>query len=205
MKTLEECAVAWTTDKGRIGHRYLDHYERYAAPMRESARKVLEIGIELGKSHRMWRDYFPYAQVLGLDSDMQHVVDLGERIEPIWGSQSDPKMLKFLASRGPYDLIVDDGSHVPADQIGSFEALFPAVRPGGVYIIEDIAFRGAEGTEPPTTWQYLGNLAMRIQGRGWIIAQYAYDEWPRLDEFAKLVAFVHIYPWCCVIGRSERG
>jgi hypothetical protein len=202
MKTLEECAIPWTTDKGKIGHHYLDHYERYASRMRDSATKVLEIGIELGKSHRMWRDYFPNAHVIGLDSDPQHVVDLGERIEPILGYQDDPKMLAFLAQKGPYDLIVDDGSHVPMHQIMSFEHLFPSVKPGGVYIIEDIALHGPGGNEPPATWQYMLNLSMQIQGRGWIIAQYAWDEWPRLDAWAKMVEFVHIYRWCVVVGRA---
>jgi hypothetical protein len=45
---------------------------------------------------------------------------------------------------------------------------------------------------------------MQMQGRGWIIAQYAWNEWDRLDGFAKMVDFVHIYRWCAVIGKSER-
>lgn len=202
-KTLEECAVAWTTDKGVIGHHYLQWYERYAERMRESAKLVLEIGIDLGKSHRMWRDYFPNARVIGLDSDRQYVVDLGPRIQTILGNQNDPHMMNLLALDGPFDLIVDDGSHIPQHQIYSFQQLFSSVAPGGVYIIEDIG-KDTEDAQGAMTWQYLLNLAMAIQGRGWVIAEYAWNEWYRLGEFEKLVEFVHIYPWCCVIGRSER-
>src|SRR5271154_1237071 len=176
-KTLEECAVAWTTDKGVIGHRYLQWYERYAERMRLSAVKVLEIGVDLGKSHRMWRDYFPNADVIGLDSDRQYIVDLGERITTVLGNQNDPDVMGEMAARGPFDLIVDDGSHIPEHQIYSFMRLFPALRPGGVYIIEDIALHGDEQDQEPKTWQFLVDLAMQMQGRGWIIAQYAWNEW----------------------------
>ena len=207
MGELERIAQQWTTDKGVIGHHYLQYYEWYTERMRESATKVLEIGVDLGKSHRMWRDYFPNATVIGLDSDRQYVtgVDLGERIELLLGNQNDPAMMEELASRGPYDLIVDDGSHIPQHQLLSFQLLFPALRPGGVYIIEDIAKHGEEGDQEAMTWQYLIDVAMGIQGRGWIIAQYAWDEWNRLDWWGRQVDFVHVYRWACVIGRSDRA
>jgi demethylmacrocin O-methyltransferase len=204
-KTLEECAVAWTTDKGVIGHHYLQWYERYAERMRDTATRVLEIGVDLGKSHRMWRDYFPHATVIGLDSDRQYIrdVSLGERIILFEGNQNDPEEMSALGALGPFDLIVDDGSHIPQHQIFSFQQLFASVKPGGVYIIEDIG-KDTEEAQGGMTWTYLLNLAMAIQGRGWVIAEYAWNEWYRLGEFEKLVEFVHIYPWCCVIGRSPR-
>jgi len=39
---------------------------------------------------------------------------------------------------GHFDVIVEDGSHVPSHQLISFETLWPSVKPGGVYIVEDI-------------------------------------------------------------------
>jgi hypothetical protein len=39
---------------------------------------------------------------------------------------------------GGWDIVIDDGSHLPRHQLVSFCALFPFVRPGGLYIIEDI-------------------------------------------------------------------
>jgi hypothetical protein len=41
-------------------------------------------------------------------------------------------------SQQGWDIIIDDGSHLPEHQLVSFTALFPFVRPGGVYVIEDI-------------------------------------------------------------------
>jgi SAM-dependent methyltransferase len=204
--TLEDCAKAWVTDKGCIGHHYLDAYERYCAPMQQTATNVLEIGVLRGESHRMWRDYFPHATVWGLDSDRQYIrdVNLGERIILYEGNQNDPQTMNELWAAGPFDLIVDNGSHIPQHQIFSFQQLFSALKPGGVYIIEDIG-KDTEEAQKGMAWEYLLNLAMAIQGRGWVIAEYAWNEWYRLGEFERLVEFVHIYPWCCVIGRSERA
>ena len=204
-KTLEDCAKTWVTDKGAIGHHYLQWYERYAERMRETATSVLEIGVLRGESLQMWRDYFPNAFVMGLDSDRQYVgLDYGERIDTFLGNQNDPAIMDIMRGLGPFDLIIDDGSHIPQHQIFSFQQLFSAVKPGGVYIIEDIG-KDSEEAQGAMTWEYLLNLAMAVQGRGWIIAQYAWDEWARLEPFYRLVEFVHIYRWCAVIGRSERA
>ena len=52
--------------------------------------------------------------------------------------QADAATLRECAEHGPFDLIVDDGSHFPEHQMLAFETLFAAVKPGGVFIIEDI-------------------------------------------------------------------
>merc|ERR1712029_878213 len=39
---------------------------------------------------------------------------------------------------GNFDIIIDDGSHVPNHQLVSFETLWPSIKPGGMYIVEDI-------------------------------------------------------------------
>ena len=35
-------------------------------------------------------------------------------------------------------MVIDDGSHVPEHQVISFEALWPSVKPGGIYVVEDV-------------------------------------------------------------------
>jgi hypothetical protein len=86
----------------------------------------------------MWQRYFPNAMVYGLDI-YEKRLGLGSRIVTIKGSQSDVEVLGELAARyGPFDLIVDDGSHIGSDQQVSFRALFDAVKPGGFYVIEDV-------------------------------------------------------------------
>eukprot|EP01065_Artemidia_motanka_P017000 TRINITY_DN20572_c0_g1_i1.p1 TRINITY_DN20572_c0_g1~~TRINITY_DN20572_c0_g1_i1.p1 ORF type:complete len:386 (+),score=76.17 TRINITY_DN20572_c0_g1_i1:73-1158(+) len=57
-----------------------------------------------------------------------------------WGDQSDPVFLQKVRSGlpGELDVVIDDGGHAMHHQLNSFEHLFPAVRPGGVYVIEDL-------------------------------------------------------------------
>ena len=75
----------------------------------------------------------------------------GTRIELFSADQSDPAELARIAAHfgtargggaragtGGFDAIVDDGSHTPRDQVSTLAMLFPLVRPGGAFIIEDI-------------------------------------------------------------------
>ncbi|MFE3638938.1 class I SAM-dependent methyltransferase [Streptomyces sp. NPDC059168] len=43
----------------------------------------------------------------------------------------------WAAERGPFDIVIDDGSHLNEHVLTSFEALFPHLRPGGLYVVED--------------------------------------------------------------------
>lgn len=95
-----------------------------------------------GASLRMWRDYFPNAQILGCDI-LESVLFKDERIDTVYTDQSDTKSLTTLADYtkqfGDYvDLIVDDGSHIVEHMRLSFQVLWERVRPGGLYIIEDV-------------------------------------------------------------------
>ena len=55
------------------------------------------------------------------------------------GDQNDPAILNEMATRhGPFDIIIDDGSHVGEHIITSFRALFPDLTANGLYAIEDL-------------------------------------------------------------------
>ena len=55
------------------------------------------------------------------------------------GSQDDVELLtKICKHRGPFDVVIDDGSHLPLHQLVSFSNLIKCVKPGGLYVIEDI-------------------------------------------------------------------
>jgi hypothetical protein len=97
-------------------------------------KRVLEIGVLNGASLAMWRDYWPEAVVWGFDKERRRDTD----IQVMYGDQSKPEDLAFAASRGPFDIIIDDGSHEPADQILGALTLVPHLAPGGLYIIEDV-------------------------------------------------------------------
>jgi tetratricopeptide (TPR) repeat protein len=106
---------------------------------------LLEIGVggyELktvgGASLAMWADYFTNGQITGIDV-AQKQLSLNPRIKVLQGSQVDPRFLKAVCDqRGPFDIIIDDGSHVPKHVVASFQILFPTLADGGLYVIEDV-------------------------------------------------------------------
>jgi len=130
-------------NRGRVAHKwvhFLPAYDRILAPHRGKPVTMLEIGVSQGGSLEMWRDYFgPRATIFGIDINP----DCAERFDPPnqvrVGSQADPAFLRRVVDEmGPPDIILDDGSHVASHQRISFETLFPLLKVGGVYMIEDL-------------------------------------------------------------------
>ena len=130
-------------------HAYDRYYDRYFAPFRHKKDvMILEIGADNGMSMRLWAEYFTKPKGIhgisyGVSTDQKKVAcdwkpSACEYVKIFTGDQSDPVFLKsFTATK--YDLIVDDGSHLPAHQITSFSHLFPdALKDGGLYVIEDL-------------------------------------------------------------------
>lgn len=146
MNLLSSLAQKYGTDKFPS---YTSFYDTLLRPHRHTITSVLEIGIgtvqsmshvsgyQPGASLRLWRDYFPNAQILGVDID-ERVLFQDERITTRMCNQANREHLKTLV--GEYDLIVDDGSHHEEHQLLTFKYLFPSLRPGGFYIIEDVNF-----------------------------------------------------------------
>jgi hypothetical protein len=66
-------------------------------------------------------------------------LSLDPRVRILRGSQLDPDFLRRVCEeRGPFDIIIDDGSHVPKHVVASFTMLFPKLADGGIYVIEDV-------------------------------------------------------------------
>jgi tetratricopeptide (TPR) repeat protein len=135
---LDELGIKRLTDKSSLDHDYLRKYERLFAPFRDSPITVLEIGIFDGASLKLWEDYFPRATIVGLDIKAQcREFQGGRRIVEI-ASQSDEAVLKTLGERYWPTIIIDDGSHRADHIFVSFESLYPVLRKGGLYIVEDV-------------------------------------------------------------------
>lgn len=136
--TLDEIAIKYDTDKSSKIHNYTAKYDQYFSRVRNERIKILEIGIQNGYSLKMWKEYFPQAEIYGID-----VVDCSsmneDRLHTIKGSQNDLIFLKKLHEQhGPFDIIIDDGSHVSSDMRISFDFLFPLLKPTGFYVVEDL-------------------------------------------------------------------
>jgi hypothetical protein len=156
---LAELARKYRTDKVRdpenpLSHDYIPTYEAILAG--KDIRRILEIGIgydhlfhneqKAGASLRMWAECFPEAEVYGLDIRQDTLINDG-RLKSFWCDQSDEASLRAVAAKigGAFDLIVDDGSHIPGDQSLTATVFLPLLAPGGVYVIEDVEIGPKQG------------------------------------------------------------
>lgn len=120
------------------GHGYQRVYPRLLWSLRKDKVKVLEIGVQEGNSVNLWSEYFAPSEVIQVCID---IVDksLPERIKFVKLDQSNEVQLKeFIGTNRDFDLIVDDGSHIPQHQLLTLKVLWEALLPGGIYILEDI-------------------------------------------------------------------
>jgi hypothetical protein len=141
---LTRIAILRGTDKWGP-HFYTPVYHELFQHLRELPIRLLEIGVGGhesptlgGASLLMWADYFPHARIVGIDVAEKRLQP-HPRITILRGSQADPGFLaQVVAAHGPFDIVVDDGSHAPADVHASFNALFPTVVDDGFYVVEDV-------------------------------------------------------------------
>jgi predicted O-methyltransferase YrrM len=134
------------TDK-TTSHAYGPLYERLLERHRDTAKNVLEIGVYSGASCCAFADYFKGALVDGIDITLANVLEkharhARTRYRRLDGTDPDtPRALGNL-----YDVILDDASHAPDDQVRSLDLFAPYLRRGGTYIIEDISSHTAAET-----------------------------------------------------------
>jgi len=139
MKTLKEIYENYAGpdgwgDKG-TAHTYIDEYAKLLEPYRKNS-TVLEIGIAFGHSMEMWCDYFIDSDIIGVDIQ-DHGIPIDTRYKKIWCDATSESVIPFIENY-KFDVIIDDGSHDPKDQIKSFELLKNYMSKGGIYVIEDI-------------------------------------------------------------------
>jgi len=136
-------------DPSRKPDWYLAEYDRLFGCWRDLPIRLLELGIQRGHSMLIWKEYFPRATIVGLDCDPRpERFPQDSRFHFVQGGQDDPAVLDqaIAAAGAPFDIIIDDASHLGYLTARSFSYLFPlALKRGGIYVIEDIctAFRPA--------------------------------------------------------------
>lgn len=137
---LTQLGTKYNTNKA-FYHGYTRFYEKLLSGRRETLETMLEIGIESGASMLMWRDYFTKADIYGVDLVVPPVVQGQPRLFPAVADQENTNQLQDALEKWKnpmFDLIVDDGGHHVKQQRVSFEFLWNRVKPGGIYIIEDL-------------------------------------------------------------------
>ena len=133
----------------------VDQYENFFSRRSDfRAKRVIELGIYDGGSTAFWYELFRPQKHVALDIQDQTDIPyfrryvesrgLGGRIKTYWNTdQADKARLRTIVEtefESPPDLVIDDASHFYRQTRASFEALFPLLIPGGLYIIEDWAW-----------------------------------------------------------------
>lgn len=170
-KYLDDLALAANTDKSSAGHNYTKVYAEYFSPLKNEPLTFLEIGICHGNSVKLWENYFTNADLHFIDITKAHIHYFSTRSHYHFIDQANSKDLKTFAEAivDGFDIIIDDGGHFMDQQIISFESLFPFLKSGGYYIIEDLhtsywqSFGGGGSPENPISGshsciRYLQNL-----------------------------------------------
>lgn len=173
-------ADRYGSDKGTAHgdrHRYTQLYDVLLHPYRHGIGKMLELGLARGgpeaeiggrverqvdsPSVAAWLEYFPTAEVYGFDiSDFSHLEAAHPRFRFVRGDCGSTADLAGLRQRlgNDVDLIIDDASHASYHQQLALRELFPCLRSGGLYIIEDLHWQPAHieralpATMPTLAW-----------------------------------------------------
>ena len=165
VSSLEELFQQHGTDKQAMGHAYVHAYSMLLGPWRHDVRSLLEVGIGTvnssfsanmgayssrrkympGASLRSWRAFLPNARIVGLDLDAsaaRAAADPQQRLEAYGVDTTSAKAVAALdlteGGKKPFDVIIDDGLHTWAGQQATLLTLWPLVREGGFYFIEDV-------------------------------------------------------------------
>lgn len=135
MSYLYDLMRKYGTDKAGK-HSYWEIYENAFDLRRHSVKRVIEIGVKHGASLRVWSEYFTNAEIIGVDIDKRCKYS-NDRVKVINMDASNVgKMFKrFKGSE--FDVIIDDASHRLGQQLATFTALWPCLKVGGCYVIED--------------------------------------------------------------------
>lgn len=146
----ELAAAARDTDKGPSQHNYTELYERLFLQWKHEPITIFEIGIAEGGSLKMWQEYFPQARIFAVDIEPKTEFD-NPRVKTFVGDQANREQLKpAIDAAGQVHILIDDGGHSMEQQQVSLGYLFPYVRPGGYYVIEDVH------TSLPALWKGYG-------------------------------------------------
>jgi hypothetical protein len=188
---------------------YARHYEQHFKIVRRTRFTLLKIGIggyrledSGGNTLRMWKHFFPKAQIVGLDLEDKSFIN-EKRILTYQGSQTDAYLLRSIAKKHRnLKIIVDDGSHGPEHIRATFAVLFPLLSDGGFYAIEDTQtsywprFGGrADPKDPATT---MGMVKDLLDGLNY---EEFGDQRPRFYTDSHVVA-VHCYHNLVIIKKG---
>lgn len=155
LPTLHALGLKHGTDKASV-HDYLNFYERWFQKWRHEPVNLLEMGTLGGNSMRCWNEYFTHtdSKIVGIELERDYwKPDTSMPRLMLWhGRQEDEILCGNIKEQ--FDIIIDDAGHFGEQQWKALHLWLPKVKPGGIYIIEDLH---------AAYWpEYNGNGAHRI-------------------------------------------
>jgi len=147
-----------TTLWGWSAHTYSNFYYALFNHCKENIKLVFECGIgtnnpdilsnmtvngQPGASLKVWKDYFPNAQIYGADID-SNILFNEDRISTYFVDQMNTNTIEKMwqdIKIENFDIIIDDGLHTAEANINLFLNSFHKLRKDGIYIIEDVHFK----------------------------------------------------------------
>jgi demethylmacrocin O-methyltransferase len=209
-RNLNRLAKIYRTDKYGT-HYYTQHYQTHFKRFKYKRVRLLEIGVGGyedpfigGKSLRMWKKYFPFGKIYSIDIyDKSFLQE--NRIKIFQGSQVDKDFLeKVTVLSGDPDIIIDDGSHINEHVIETFKLLFPKLKDGGIYVIEDTQtsywedFGGSmDFRNPDTIMYFFKSLTDSLNNKEFICPGYEQNYYDR-----KIIS-IHFYHNLIVIYKGD--
>ncbi len=198
---LNKLAEIFKTDKAGL-HHYTPHYNSHFQRFKDKKVNILEIGVgsyhkkyKGGNSLRMWKEYFQKGNIYAIDihdkSPLQE-----NRIKIFKGSQIDEGFLMNVVDEiGEIDIIIDDGSHINEHVIKTFEILFPKLKDGGLYVVEDVQTsywedHGGDSNNlknPKTMMNFFKSLTDGLNHKEFLIPNY------EPSYFDKKITSMHFY------------
>jgi 23S rRNA U2552 (ribose-2'-O)-methylase RlmE/FtsJ len=175
---------------------YFEAYHRHLSRFVGKPVNVVEIGVFSGGSLEMWRTYFgPTSHIYGVDIDDACRKYESEHVSVFIGDQEDRAFWRRFHDQVPnLDVVIDDGGHLPEQQQVSLEELLPRLRPGGVYICEDVS--GVRN-----------RFAAFAAGLVAELNRFALAPGPELasevSPFQAAVHSIHFYPFMVVIEKHD--
>ncbi|MBD3646927.1 MAG: class I SAM-dependent methyltransferase [Pseudomonadales bacterium] len=197
-------------NEGRRIHKwkhYFEVYDRHFSRFRNTDVHVLEFGVSHGGSLQMWQDYFgPEAKIFGADIN-PHCKQFEEgNVRIFIGDQEDRGFLRHVGNEvGRIDILIDDGGHTMAQQINTFEELFPLVDENGVYLCEDLntSYKkkwGGGYRKKGTFIEYSKDFIDKLNA--WHSSEPHRLE---VDEFTRSTDSLHYYDGILVIEKRPRS
>lgn len=151
-------SLYWSDKHEDGGHHYGFTYGEYLRPFRYRRIKLLEIGVGGyrhalgGRSLLAWKAFFPFGRIVACDLlDKRELSSFRTKVYQV--DQSSTEALSRLQdAEAPFDIIIDDGSHLNSHQIFTFETLLDSLAEGGLYIVEDVQTSFWPGEVIGTEW-----------------------------------------------------